>query len=81
MTTTINPSVPMFLEVGKKFINIASIAYVKTVQGPHGGDVYIYLNVSKPDGKLQFIQPETPEEVEQVGTFVNAHLFGKVNET
>ena len=81
MTHPINPSQPMFVEVGTRFINVASIAYVEINRGIHGQEVFIYLNASKTDGKLQRIEVGSKDEADQIGAFINAHLSVGANQS
>lgn len=71
----ISAATPMFVEVGKRFVNVASIAYVQKVRGLHGESIFVYLNVSQPDGKLHSFQLETEEEAQQIATFINTYLL------
>ncbi len=67
---------PLFVEVGNRFINVSSIAYVERMHTPRGDSIYLYLNVCKPDGKLQRIEILEQDEAVQIGNFIDSHLFG-----
>jgi hypothetical protein len=70
VTTKINPTSPSFLKVGNRYINVASIAFIEDVNHLGGTDVYIHLNASKPDGKLQSIKLRTVQERKQIRAFL-----------
>lgn len=75
MQNAVNPIQPLFVEIGNRFINVSSIAYIERMHTPRGDSVYVYLNVSKPDGKLQHIEILGQDEAIQIGHFINSHLF------